>query len=40
MSFNILDFGVITGHILAVSEDPGGSGWYIARASLMTLRRT
>jgi hypothetical protein len=31
MSFNILDFGIITGHILAVSEDAGGSGWYIAR---------
>ena len=31
MSFNIVDFGIITGHILAVSKDPGSSGWYIAR---------
>jgi hypothetical protein len=30
MSFNIVDFGIVTGHILAVSEDAGTSGWYIA----------
>jgi hypothetical protein len=31
MSFNISDFGIITDHILAVSESVGSSGWYIAR---------
>lgn len=31
MSFNIRDFGIITGHILAVSDDAGSSGWYIAK---------
>ena len=30
MSFNIVDFGIVTGHILAVSQDAGTSGWYIA----------
>jgi hypothetical protein len=30
MSFNIQDFGIISGNILAVSNDSVGSGWYIA----------
>jgi len=30
MSFNIEDFGVISGHILAVSDETGTAGWYIA----------
>jgi len=30
MSFNIVDFGIVTNHILAVSEDSGSAGWYIA----------
>lgn len=30
MSFNIEDFGIVSGNILAVSNDTGTSGWYIA----------
>lgn len=30
MSFNIEDFGIISGYILAVSDELGTAGWYIA----------
>lgn len=29
-SFNIVDFGIVSNHILAVSDDVGTSGWFIA----------
>jgi hypothetical protein len=31
LSFNIQDFGIVSNHLLAVSNDIGRSGWYITR---------
>lgn len=30
-ALGVQDFGVVTGHILAVSDDTGSTGWYIAK---------